>query len=113
MSTPTTTPSHHAGQALAMALEVLRADRQALIDCHSVAGTIPEADELAAQALAQYDQAISGLESLQTCRQRALEADALRDRYAALMQAVEWLLDDGHMNQEHLARLRAAWEAAP
>ncbi len=32
-------------------------------------------------------------------------------RYAPLMQAVEWLLDDGHMNQEHLARLRAAWEA--
>jgi hypothetical protein len=25
-------------------------------------------------------------------------------------QVVEWMLDDGHMNQEHLARLRAAWE---
>lgn len=36
---------------------------------------------------------------------------AERERYAPLMQAVEWLLDDGHMNQEHLARLRAAWEA--
>jgi hypothetical protein len=28
------------------------------------------------------------------------------------MQAVEWLLDDGHMNQEHLVRLRAAFELA-
>lgn len=27
-------------------------------------------------------------------------------------QVVEWLLDDGHMNQEHLARLRAARETA-
>ena len=34
-----------------------------------------------------------------------------RERYAPLMQAVEWLLDEGHMSQEHLARLRAAWEA--
>jgi len=32
------------------------------------------------------------------------------ERYKPLMQAVEWLLDDGHMNQEHLARLRAAFE---
>ncbi|MEY4636529.1 MAG: hypothetical protein RJA55_2327 [Acidobacteriota bacterium] len=37
---------------------------------------------------------------------------AERAKYAPLMQAVEWLLDDGHMNQEHLARLRAAWEGA-
>jgi hypothetical protein len=35
-----------------------------------------------------------------------------RERYAPLMQAVEWLLDDGHMNQEHLARIRAAWGQA-
>lgn len=77
MSTPTT--SHHAGQALALALEVLRADRQALIECHGKDGSIPEADELAAQALAQYNQAISALESLQTCRQRALEALRLAD----------------------------------
>jgi Zn ribbon nucleic-acid-binding protein len=38
-----------------------------------------------------------------------------RARLAALEemeQVVEWLLDDGHMNQEHLARLRAAWEMA-
>ena len=34
------------------------------------------------------------------------------ERHKPLMQAVEWLLDDGHMNTEHLARLRAAWEAA-
>lgn len=34
------------------------------------------------------------------------------ERYAPLMQAVEWLLNDGHMNQEHLARLRSAWEGA-
>jgi hypothetical protein len=34
------------------------------------------------------------------------------ERYKPLMQAVEWLLDDGHMNQEHLARLRAAFELA-
>lgn len=33
------------------------------------------------------------------------------ERHKPLLQAVEWLLDDGHMNQEHLARLRAAWEA--
>ena len=39
----------------------------------------------------------------------AVEAE-VRERYAPLMQAVEWLLDDGHMNQEHLARLRAAFE---
>jgi predicted RNase H-like nuclease (RuvC/YqgF family) len=32
------------------------------------------------------------------------------ERHKPLMQAVEWLLDDGHMNQEHLARLRAAFE---
>lgn len=34
------------------------------------------------------------------------------ERHKPLMQAAEWLLDDGHMNTEHLARLRAAWEAA-
>jgi hypothetical protein len=34
------------------------------------------------------------------------------ERHKPLLQAVEWLLDDGHMNTEHLARLRAAWEAA-
>ena len=34
------------------------------------------------------------------------------ERHKPLMQAVEWILEDGHMNQEHLARLRAAWEAA-
>ena len=32
-------------------------------------------------------------------------------RYAQLVQAVEWILDDGHMNTEHLARLRAAYLA--
>lgn len=37
---------------------------------------------------------------------------AERERYSPLMQAVEQLLDAGHMDQEHLARLRAAWEAA-
>lgn len=36
---------------------------------------------------------------------------AERARYADLMRAVEWLLDDGHMTAEHLARLRAAWDA--
>jgi len=34
------------------------------------------------------------------------------ERHKPLLQAVEWLLDDGHMNTEHLARLRAAWETA-
>jgi hypothetical protein len=34
------------------------------------------------------------------------------ERHKPLLQAVEWLLDDGHMNTEHLARLRATWEAA-
>lgn len=34
------------------------------------------------------------------------------ERHKPLMQAVEWLLDDGHMNTEHLARLRSAWEVA-
>lgn len=34
------------------------------------------------------------------------------ERHKPLMQAVEWILEDGHMNQEHLARLRAAWEGA-
>lgn len=32
------------------------------------------------------------------------------ERHKPLLQAVEWILEDGHMNQEHLARLRAAWE---
>jgi hypothetical protein len=32
-------------------------------------------------------------------------------KYASLMLAIEWLLDDGHMNQEHLARIRAEWES--
>ena len=34
------------------------------------------------------------------------------ERHKPLLQAVEWLLDDGHMNTEHLARMRAAWEDA-
>ncbi|MBK6786265.1 MAG: hypothetical protein IPG77_01065, partial [Betaproteobacteria bacterium] len=34
------------------------------------------------------------------------------ERHKPLMQAVEWILEDGHMNQEHLASLRAAWEGA-
>lgn len=34
------------------------------------------------------------------------------ERHKPLLQAVEWLLDDGHMNTEHLARLRSAWEVA-
>lgn len=34
------------------------------------------------------------------------------ERHKPLLQAVEWLLDDGHMSTEHLARLRAAWEVA-
>lgn len=38
-------------------------------------------------------------------------AQAESERYAPLMQAVEWLLCDGHMSQEHLACLRAAFEA--
>ena len=33
------------------------------------------------------------------------------ERHKPLLQAVEWILEDGHLNQEHLARLRAAWEA--
>lgn len=37
---------------------------------------------------------------------------AERERYSDLMLAVEWLINDGHMNQEHLARLRAAYERA-
>lgn len=55
--TPTPNPIH-------TALEVLRADRQALIDCHTSGAGIPSDDELALQALAQYDQAIKGLESM-------------------------------------------------
>jgi hypothetical protein len=34
------------------------------------------------------------------------------ERHKPLLKAVEWILEDGHMNQEHLARLRAAWEGA-
>lgn len=33
------------------------------------------------------------------------------ERHKPLMQVVAWILEDGHMNQEHLARMRAAWEA--
>lgn len=55
----------------------------------------------------------SGPDSQMRCVVHTLLAniDAERERYAPLMQAVEWLLEDGHMNQEHLASLRAAWEA--
>ena len=43
---------------------------------------------------------------------RIAEAERKRwlERHKPLLQAVEWILEDGHMNQEHLARLRAAWE---
>jgi hypothetical protein len=34
------------------------------------------------------------------------------ERHKPLLKAVEWILEDGHMNQEHLTRLRAAWEGA-
>ena len=34
-----------------------------------------------------------------------------RAKFKELADAVEAVLEDGHMNQEHLARLRAAWEA--
>lgn len=34
-------------------------------------------------------------------------------RYRDLMTAAENILSDGHMNTEHLAALRQAWEAAP
>lgn len=37
---------------------------------------------------------------------------ALHDQYSDLALAVEWMLaDGGNMTQEHLARIRAAWEA--
>lgn len=36
-----------------------------------------------------------------------------QDHYSDLMLAVEWMLaDGGNMTQEHLARIRAAWESA-
>lgn len=38
------------------------------------------------------------------------EARSELERHKPLLQAVEWILEDGHMNQEQLARLRAAWE---
>lgn len=44
--------------------------------------------------------------------QRASAIAVERERYSPLMQAVEQLLDAGHMDTEGLARLRAAWEAA-
>jgi hypothetical protein len=34
-----------------------------------------------------------------------------REAHKALRDAVEQILEDGHMNQENLAWLRAAWEA--
>lgn len=34
------------------------------------------------------------------------------DSVGELRAAVEAILEDGHMSTEHLARLRAAWEAA-
>ncbi len=45
-------------------------------------------------------------------RRLLVPATALRELDSSLMQAVESILEDGHMNQEHLARLRAAWEGA-
>jgi len=37
---------------------------------------------------------------------------AERQNYVPLMHSVADILNDGHMHTEHLARLRAAWEAA-
>lgn len=45
-------------------------------------------------------------------RRLLVSATAVRELDSSLMQAVESILEDGHMNQEHLARLRAAWEGA-
>jgi len=55
------------------------------------------------------DVAVFDEESLRTLVLRVKSAE--RAIYAPLMTAVENILDDGHMNQEHLARLRAAWES--
>lgn len=54
------------------------------------------------------------LRSERQARHRSVEkaVSAERERSRALMAAVEAILEEGHMNTEHLARLRAAWEAA-
>jgi hypothetical protein len=108
------------------ALEVLRADRQALIDCHSSGAGIPSDDELALQALAQYDQAIKGLESmlrkLQDLRQYDQAINGPQDLQAHFgtlpstagtwdrqqhTDAAQYALDVLKRNQGKQARLRA------
>jgi hypothetical protein len=98
---------------------------------HPVAfGTIEhteKAGELLAELVHALDQKHAEYEDLKECaannaRNLAREAHtwskaaetyaAELERHKPLLQAVEWLLDDGHMNTEHLARLRATWEAA-
>lgn len=59
-------------------------------------------NEGAEDIAALLDEAVKGLQG----------AASERERLAPLMQAVEWLLNEGYMDQENLARLRAAWEAA-
>jgi DNA-directed RNA polymerase subunit K/omega len=48
-------------------------------------------------------------------RAAVLETEAKQradsDKYKPLMQAVEEILENGHMNTEQLARLRFAWES--
>ena len=80
---------------------------------HPVAfGTI-EHTEQAGELLAELVKANESLAREAHTWSKAAETYAAElERHKPLMQAVEWILEDGHMNQEHLARLRAAWEGA-
>jgi hypothetical protein len=73
-------------------------------------GLVPERDEVLRQLDDDTNQTWRGKRKRWAALVRAQDAEL--ERYKPLMQAVEWLLDDGHMNQEHLARLRAAFELA-
>ncbi len=69
---------------------------------------------LTAERLAAKDREILHLaREARTWLEAAQTYAAEFERHKPLLQAVEWLLDDdGHMNQEHLARLRAAFALA-
>jgi hypothetical protein len=78
-------------------IDVIKLARQAGIDVLEVESERASMWPATPEGLAQFAELVQ---------------EAERERFAPLMQAVELLLDAGHMDTEHLARLRAAWEAS-
>lgn len=74
-----------------------------------------EAKQLARKLHAYEDDAFRRhylMELLAAIYRLALTQQPAKEAPADLMLVVEQILDAGHMNQEDLARLRAAWEAS-